>query len=197
LLENLPGWNFIDWVKDWRRGAPPETEGRACCSLNWFFVLALQALAELETRFDGGENTQRYLYTAEKIKKSIRQTYYDSKRKLFSEDIEQRCYSEHAQVLALLAAGCTEVIPGLSSGALEECSLYFSFYYQEACLRYGLNELFERRLEKHYALLNEGLKTIPEEFENPRSDCHAWGAYPLYYLKKIRNDNKLLEMVSP
>ena len=197
LLENLPGWNFIDWVQDWRNGVPPGVEGGGCCSLNWFFVLALQCLADMERRFGDGENAQRYSAAAERTRESIRQTYYNPGRGLFSEDIEQRCYSEHAQVLALLAAGCTEVIPGLSSGALEECSLYFSFYYQEACLRYGLNELFERRLEKHYALLNEGLKTIPEEFENPRSDCHAWGAYPLYYLKKIRNDNKLLEMVSP
>jgi hypothetical protein len=25
------------------------------------------------------------------------------------------------------------------------------------------------------------LKTLPEEFGNPRSDCHGWGAHLLYH----------------
>ena len=55
-------------------------------------------------------------------------------------------------------------------------------------MRYGLEKLFEKRMEKHYELLKEGMKTLPEEFENPRSDCHAWGAYPLYYRKKLQKN---------
>ena len=176
---------------------PPGGENGTCCSLNLFFVLALQSLADLESCLGSAENGTEYLHTAEKIKKSIRQIYYNSELGMFAEDCNQQYYSEHAQVLALLAAGCKEVVPALNSGKLEQCSLYFSFYYLEACNSYNLDELFEKRLEKHYALLNEGLKTIPEEFENPRSDCHAWGSYSLYYLNKIRKANKIPEMVLP
>ena len=181
LLEQLPGWNFIDWVKGWDNGVPPGAKNGGGCSLNWFFVMALHSMTELEKRFGEREFGEKYANMAVKVISSIRRVYYNPERGLFAEDREHLYYSEHAQILALPTAECTEVISGLSSGNLDQCSLYFSFYYQEACLRYGLNELFEKRLEKHYALLNEGLKTIPEEFENPRSDCHAWGAYPLYH----------------
>lgn len=181
LLEQLPGWNFIDWVKGWENGVPTGAASGSGCSLNWFFVLALHSLAELEERFGDRKCGEKYSNMAAKVINSIRRAYYNPASGLFAEDRERLYYSEHAQVLALLAVGCTEVIPGLSAGKLDQCSLYFSFYYQEACLRYGLDELFEQRLEKHYALLDSGLKTIPEEFENPRSDCHAWGAYPLYH----------------
>ncbi|MFA6815888.1 MAG: hypothetical protein WCS73_06295 [Lentisphaeria bacterium] len=185
LLEQVPGWNFIDWVEGWQNGVPPKCENGSGCSLNWFFVLALQSIAKLEKHFNNLESSKEYSDMALKSEKSIRQIYYNPDSRLFAEDKEQQNYSEHAQILALLATDCTEVISGLRSGMLNQCGIYFSFYYQEACLRHGFDQLFEKRLEKYYALLDTGLKTIPEEFENPRSDCHAWGAYPLYHYASI------------
>ena len=32
-----------------------------------------------------------------------------------------------------------------------------------------------------FPLLRTGMKTMPEEPEPCRSDCHAWGAHPLYH----------------
>ena len=37
------------------------------------------------------------------------------------------------------------------------------------------------RLEQWYELENLGLKTLPEEFCFPRSDCHAWSSHILYH----------------
>ena len=67
---------------------------------------------------------------------------------------------------------------------LAPCSIYFSFYYLQACLAYDMDDLAEKRLDKWRALENEGLTTFPEEFENPRSDCHAWSSHILAYLLK-------------
>ena len=32
----------------------------------------------------------------------------------------------------------------------------------------------------NYFQVDNELKTLPEEFGNPRSDCHGWGAHLLY-----------------
>ena len=47
------------------------------------------------------------------------------------------------------------------------------------CRIYGLKELEKKRLEKFYKLTEENLVTLPEEFDAPRSDCHAWSSHIL------------------
>jgi len=37
------------------------------------------------------------------------------------------------------------------------------------------------RLELWFGLLDQGLRTVIEHPEPTRSDCHAWGAHPLYH----------------
>lgn len=84
--------------------------------------------------------------------------------------------------MALLALSDTAVIPGLRQGGLTQCSIYFSYYYLSACRQFGLNDLLEKRLDRWRVLADEGLTTFPEEFDNPRSDCHAWSSHILYFL---------------
>lgn len=37
------------------------------------------------------------------------------------------------------------------------------------------------RLENWFDLPSQGFKTTPEQPEPTRSDCHAWGAHPLFH----------------
>lgn len=169
----LPGWNFIDWCASWNQGTPPGGEPDSI--LNWLFALALQRLAEVNVR-------PGLQVCAQELKRIIHARYYNPEAGLYAIDLKKRHYSEHPQVLALLADPYAPVIPGLRKYELVQCSIYFSFYYLEACRLCGLDDLAEKRIGRWRALQEEGLTTFPEEFENPRSDCHAWSSHILYHL---------------
>ena len=47
LLENLPGWPFMDWVPGWKIGDAPEGRGLSALN-NLLYVYALQKSAEVE-----------------------------------------------------------------------------------------------------------------------------------------------------
>ncbi len=44
-----------------------------------------------------------------------------------------------------------------------------------------MSAAFYSRLKHWFEFDKYGLKTIPEQFNSPRSDCHAWSAHPLYH----------------
>ena len=172
-LLKVPGWNFIDWCQGWKSGTPP-AEGPDSI-LNWLYVLALQRMAEMEL-MPGLE--QRIKATTD----AIRKVFYAPEEKMYAIDTARQNFSEHSQVLAMLAIGDTSVIPALRTRQLTPCSIYFSYYYLEACRQFDLNDLMEARLDRWRALTEEGLTTFPEKFENPRSDCHAWSSHILNFL---------------
>lgn len=169
----VPGWNFIDWCEDWENGVPPG--GQPDSISNLFYVLALRRMAKMELRPGLAEK-------ADTLAAVIRRVYFDEGEKLYSLDCGKRYFSEHPQVLALLVLGDVSVIPGLRRKKLTQCSIYFSYYYLEACRNYGLDDLKKKRLARWEVLQNEGLTTFPEEFDNPRSDCHAWSSHILCFL---------------
>lgn len=177
----LPGWNFIDWVAEWERGVPPGTDSGTNCTLNYLMVMTLKKAGELERHFGETELEQKYLKAAARIEQAVKQTYFNPERGLFAEDKQQTYFSEHAQIIAMLASPDSALANNLQHADLTPCGIYFSHYYLEACYQYGLEKLFFKRLEKWYALGKEGLKTMPEEFEGPRSDCHAWSSHILYH----------------
>ena len=174
-LPEIPGWKFIDWVPGWNRGVPPGD-----CAFGWFAVKALQESAALEEGFGTAALATENRRQADITASALRRTYFNPADGLFADEPGRRCFSEPAQVIAILAGENGAAVPDASSG-LPECSIYFSHYYLEACRMRGLSVPFFRRLAKWYGLEKLGLKTLPEEFGNPRSDCHAWGAHVLYH----------------
>ena len=153
--------------------------------LNLFYVLALQAAADMT-----GET--EYLEKARRVMRLIREKFFDREKGLYAIDPERRFFSEHSQVLAMLTGPDAQLAENLRlyDGKLTPCSIYFSFYYLQACAKYGLHDLADKRLERWKALKKEGLTTFPEEFGNPRSDCHAWSSHILCYLRTAIPGNR-------
>lgn len=188
-LVHIPGWNFIDWCEDWNSGVPPGNGPDSI--LNLFMVLAYQAMNEMT-----GEPCWRFKSDA--LIEKIAAEFYDPSRKLLAIDSGKHYFSEHSQVLALLAGTSLPLAESLKNEKhLTECGIYFSFYYLEACLKEGLGELFGRRMARYEKLLGEGLTTLPEEFENPRSDCHAWSSHILYFSRPEQKKNRAETAASP
>ena len=65
---------------------------------------------------------------------------------------------------------------------MSRASVYFSHYLFETYFKFGRADLFLSRLDlwRDYARL--GLKTpLESPGDSARSDCHAWGAHPLFH----------------
>ena len=64
---------------------------------------------------------------------------------------------------------------------LARTTVYFTSYYFETCRLLGrIDRLFER-MGFWFDLEKQGFRTVLESPEPSRSDCHAWGAHPLYH----------------
>ena len=179
-LIHPPGWQFIDW--QWpMRGVPFGSECGTNSIINLLTVLAIKYLAEIEDYCENHEEAEAWRVQEKELFASVYEQFFDPEKAMFADDKEHKFYSEHGQVLALLCRNMQELWNGLKTfNDFTRCGIFFSFYYLEACRIYGEKELFEERLSQWCELDAIGLKTLPEEFIFPRSDCHAWGSHIIY-----------------
>ena len=190
LLTDLPGWPFIDWVPEWKHGMAPDGQvpGRANAIHSLFWVLALQSAAATERRCGEDAQADYWLGRARRTFDAVRKRFWDEGRGLFADDLAHSKWSEHAQVLAMVSGlmrGDEEkrAFEGLiSSQDLARATVYFSHYLFEAYFRHGRGDLFLKKLDLWREYVRMGLKTpLESPGANARSDCHAWGAHPIYH----------------
>ena len=196
LLENLPGWNFIDWVaepKEWYRGDAPD--GRlgkgANAPNNLFYSLALKGVIDVSRAL--GRYTESRAYEDRKLAldAAIRKAFWDEARGAVADTRAHDTFSEHAQCLAILA----DALPAdeakraartlVDDPDLSRTTVYFSHYLFEAYLKCGFGDRILKKLDLWRDFVKTGLKTpleSPSPTLNARSDCHAWGSHPIYNL---------------
>jgi hypothetical protein len=187
LVEGPIGWNFMDWVPDWPGGVPPEGEFGVSGLINWQFVGVLEKASELETWLGEKEMASRWRHLAEDLAAKVSKNFWNQKKGLFSEDLRQRRYSEHSQCLALLSGhldakrkrAIAKNLP--TAKGLDQTTIYFTHYLFETYAVLGRMDKFFERMELWYEHEKLGMKTTMEAPEPTRSDCHAWGAHPLYH----------------
>ncbi|MCK6487885.1 MAG: hypothetical protein L6R48_05995 [Planctomycetes bacterium] len=189
LLGRLPGWSFVDWVRDpgWNTGVPPGVAEGCSSIVNLHLVLALQAAARIERAVGEAVLAARCEELAIAIGRAVAERWWDEERGVMRDDDGGATLSEHAQALALLA-GILEgsrrerCLDALAAGAgMAAATISFSFYVHEALWQAGRSAAVERRLRWWTALPGRGLLTTLEHEDPVRSDCHAWGAHPLFH----------------
>lgn len=188
LLENLPGWSFMDWVPEWKVGYAPDGRFGVSALNNLLYVHALQSAAEVEAGLNGPLLATRLRDRAARTAGAVRAKFWDEKRGLLADDLAHTNFSEHAQCLALL----TDTLTGdqakrsfdglLSVPDLSRTTIYFNFYLLETWRKFGRGDLIVDRLDFWKDLVKQGLKTPVEAPGDTRSDCHAWGSHPLFHL---------------
>jgi len=185
LPGRLPGWSFVDWVPEWRGGNPPghETGDSSLLAMHW--LLCLQAAADLEEHFGEPELLQRLRRLEAQARASLIARYRCAESGLFFDD-GRRHLSEHANALATLlglrADSERDWPEKLARHPHARCTVYFTHYLFDVFARMGRADLFFSRLGLWRSFLGCGLSTIPEQPEPTRSDCHAWGAHPLFHI---------------
>ena len=199
LLENLPGWNFMDWVVGWDGDgtAPGCRFGDGVnAELNLYWALAMKSAAVVERAL--GNELQAAYWDAkrEKLSRKIVEKLWDEKRGILADTPAKKDFSEHAQALALIG----DVLPKdkaetafahlVSDADLKRCTVYFSYYLFEAYFKFGRGDLFLKRLDLWRDYVKKGLTTTqeaPDSGKNgqneSRSDCHAWGAHPIWFMQ--------------
>ena len=189
----LEGWNFTDWVPAWKDGAPAGAHWGVSGVLNLHLALVARLAAELEEWMGEPEMAARHRKLHDRVLNAAETRFWSPERGLYADDLDRAHWSEHAQCLALLAGAkhgeaavrrLTEPSPlgEGGAGALAQTTVYFDHYLFEAMGRIGRADVVLARMGLWYGLLDQGLKTVVEMPEPTRSDCHAWGAHPIFHL---------------
>lgn len=196
LLEPPPGWNFTDWALPWRSwdpprapaaGMPPAADRAPSGILNWQLVYSLSKVAELEEWLGEPERASRARRRARELAERTDAAFWDAARGLYADDLDRTSFSEHAQCIALLSGHLpAHRLDQLRKGLLNDASLvratvYFAHYLFEAYRVLDAMDAMLAQLTLWFGFSAQGLHTTPEAPEPTRSDCHAWGAHPLYH----------------
>lgn len=188
LLGPLEWWNFADWTKDFNNGVPPEEPDGQSSILSLQFALALREAADLEESLGSAARAAHERALARKIVAAVEKTCWDASRRLIADTPARRHFSQHANLLAVLAGAVPPtdrqrvMKTVLSDPTLTQCSYYFRFYLFQALKKAGLADEYLAQLDPWREMLALGLTTWAETPEPTRSDCHAWSAHPNFDL---------------
>ncbi|MGO4494925.1 hypothetical protein AB4114_03280 [Paenibacillus sp. 2RAB27] len=187
-------WNFMDWQTApsdaWNSGTPPHGADRLNAAYNLQMIHTLELVAKLEAYLGETELESRARRLAKELGNVVEQLFWNEERGLFADETSHQYYSEHAQVLSLLCESISpelnrRLVPGILKTAndLMRTSVYFDHYMFDVLASANQVETLLDRLEPWFGMEATGLKTTPEIFlDSTRSDCHAWGAHPVYHL---------------
>jgi hypothetical protein len=187
LIEAPLGWNFMDWVPTWQYGIPKDGDHGVSGLINAQLAWILKQAAELEFICGEPELAALQLRRATDLCAAIDKKFWSEERGLIADDLDHTAWSEHAQCMVLLAgllpeAKLQRVATGLlQSPDLARCTVYFQHYLFETYRKLGRIDLLIDHMGLWFDLKAQGFKTVIEHPEPSRSDCHAWGAHPLFH----------------
>ncbi len=190
LIGAPPGWNFVDWMPDWKDGVPPSGVTGVSGVINWQVVLAAKYAGQLEEWLGEPELAARQKRWVGELTQRIDSQLWVKSRGLYADDLSGERFSMHTQCLALLSGEVAaerargELLPSLAKNTtLSEPSIYFRHYVFEALQSQGKADDIPAHLDLWLQLRQQGFKTTFEEYDSDttRSDCHGWGAHPLYH----------------
>lgn len=190
FVRSPEGWNYVDWVQSWEGGIPPGGEpGGICGPINWQYVYALSRAAEIEEACGEPELAARCRRLARETIQALTERYWNAERELYADDPEHTIFTEHSQCLAVLSGllpdGQRAAIARrlFSTSGLTTPTVYFMHYFFETCRELGRIDVFLERMTLWFEMEQLDFKTTYENADprTNRSDCHAWGAHPLYH----------------
>ena len=205
-LGALPWWNFLDWADAWPSGSPPgwnfvrdwasPSSGRidpqdpsgASAAMDLQLLLAYDAAADLEDDLGSKTLAAEYRQAAGRLRAEVPRLYWDASRQLYADTPAKKSFSQHTNVLAILAGvaegEAARALVGrvLTEPGLVPCSIYFRHYVHAALNRTGEGDRLLDQLAPWRRMLALGLTTWAEKEDPSRSECHAWGASPNFEL---------------
>ena len=200
LIENIPGWVFIDWALIGRSGC--------VAPLNAIYYMALKSAEYLGRQAESNRFSARCREASLLIEKNFHRIFWSKEKRLYRDCIAPdepdagRTCSQHTQAIAVLTGlsrmDSRELMSRtLADPKLVQASPFFSYYLLEALSRAGLGkEALEFIRSKWGSMIDGGATTFWEEWQTdgtyrdgywaarPRSFCHAWSAAPTAWMSR-------------
>ncbi len=151
-------------------------------------MLALQAAAELEHWAGEAEYAGLWERRANELFSVIQQRFQRPAIGLYADDLQGEHFSQHSQCLAILSRRLSQAderrlfATMWEASDLAQTTVYFRHYLFEAAAQVGMIDAFFAGLSIWREFITLGCTTTLESPEPSRSDCHAWGAHPIYHL---------------
>ena len=188
LIENMDYWQQLDWVEEWGDtwGVPHACFKGPSATHNLIYAYAMQAAARLNRITGRAGCADDYEAQAERILRLVEETCFDKEAGIYKEGPSIAEYSQHTQVFAVLTGLAQgEKAQSILAAALEregmlKCSFPMMFLLIRALEKIGRYEAATRFIDTVKEFVDLGATTVPETPFSPRSECHAWGAFPLY-----------------
>ncbi len=186
LVKRSGFWDFVDWADGWEGiyGFPPGDAKEEMTIYTLMYATALKRAAVLQNALGNYGSAQAYEEEAQAISQSAKQYCFDHEKMLFADGPDKKYYSTHAQIWAVLSGTvsgeeATRIMKN-SLSLVTQPTYCYSYDYFRALEMCGLYEERKTMFDSLRNLLSLHCTTIPEEIDNPRSDCHGWGAIALY-----------------
>lgn len=184
-------WSFVDWANGWEKeiGVPVSQKGDALTVYNLMYALALEKAARLFKIFGRAYAAEEYINNASEIKRLVKKKCYCEKTGLYADTNRKETFSQHTQVWAVLC----ELETGESAGRLlkkaagltARCGFAYAYYVFRAYEKAGIYEKCSDMMKLYRSLIDMHCTTIPEKPNNPRSECHGWGAALIYEFTSV------------
>lgn len=179
-------WSFIDWVAEWPNGVPTANDQGPMAVHSLLFAAALNQAAELNEAVGRAATAAEYRALSNRLNEAIRSTCWSEERQLFRDGPDVEAYSQHTQLWSVLSGLMEgEAAKRLMKQTLGDQSLAQASYPMMHFLFRALSaaDLYDEVYglwQPWYEMVNLRLTTWAESPVGNRSDCHAWGALPLY-----------------
>ncbi len=187
-LGPMPWWNYVDWTTEWDGGVPPRDANGASAPQDLQLLMAYDWASRLEEALGSRAVAAEYREAAGRLRQAIRPLYWDAAKRLFADTPEHEQYSQHSNVLAVLAGVVSgdearDLVTRVAADTtLTPCWYCFRHYLHSAVNLVGEGDRYLELLGEWESMLARGLTTFAERYERPgnpsRSDCHAWSASP-------------------
>lgn len=206
MVEGKPGdWVFVDWSPK-----PMSKKGELAFE-QMVYLRSLQAMSLCAGVVGDKANKEKYTGLADKLRSQLTPVFWDQSRHLFVHTVvDGRQSSEvtrYANMFAVLydfadAQQQSDILKNvlLSDSVMPITTPYMQFYELEALCKLGKQRLVMDKILSYWGgMIKQGATTFWETYD-PRetyperlamyghpygkSQCHAWGASPIYLLGK-------------
>lgn len=191
-------WDYFDWTEAWAAkniaNTPTAVADGESALQNLFFVYAVQSLCRLLPKFHRADLAGHYQSECKTILKIVGESCFDPSRGLYKEGPRTGEYSQHTQIYAVLTGLAEgERAKDMMGKVLEDkslipCSFMQKFYLFRALEKAGMYDRTEALWQTWQDFIDLHCTTFPETPFDPRSDCHAWSALPLYEFAKHKEN---------
>lgn len=185
-------WNFYEWQKSLDY---PNNEDRTDLIINCLLILALENMAKITYILN--KNGTCYLKIANKIKKQVNKTFYNSHNGLYFMSLNDKSYSVLGNSLAILANVANNKKSNKIAKKIISCQDDLSSVtLSMKCFEYDALLSVDKKYQSfilndikttYKKMLDDGATTFYEtengdkDFNNAGSLCHGWSAMPIYY----------------